>query len=736
MATAPQQFKIEEKIEVLEPLCLKIVNVDHINDKIEVVSSFEETKKYLRSSELISKILPTLNSDEIYPLKAVMAIGQGDIVFHGLETSDDPRKALLTLSRDLFEVERFYDTIGGIIGYYLTVLKLIKGNTTEDPSDSSKEERLHSLKYEEPEGLDVMSNSEGVRTAVRWGIEAMREMAEIYPVGGAGDRLNLKDPQTGELLPAAQLSFCGYTLLEGLIRDLQGREFLYYKLFGKQLTTPLAIMTSHEKNNHNRILDICRDHEWFGRSKDRFTFFIQSMVPVITVDGDLAMKEPLKMLAKPGGHGVIWKVARDQGVFSWLESMHCHKAIVRQINNPVAGTDRGLLALSGIGSHGNKDFGFASCYRLVNAAEGMDVLREKKVNDGYEYCITNVEYTEFKYCGLVDAPVKPGSSYSRFPSNTNVLFIDLAAVKKSIDLCPIPGMLINMKTKSKCYTAEGYVEKQAGRLESTMQNIADVMVDVFPKKLEMMGQKHNLRTFLTYNERRKTISVTKQLYLDGHPLNGTPDGCFYELMQNYRELLTKYCGIELPPQEDEQEYLAKGPAFVSLFHPAMGVIYPIIGQKIHGGRIAKDSEWIMEIGEAEVKNLDLDGSLIVEAESIFGKKDPRGLIVYDDASCGKCTLINVKVRNLGVEKSSLESIWRRSVNRHETLHILLHGNAEFYAEDVTLEGDVHFEVPHGHRLVVYQQAGEIAWHYETIPKATWHWEYVFDDADQILLERI
>jgi hypothetical protein len=459
------------------------------------------------------------------------------------------------------------------------------------------------------------------------------------------------------------------------------------------------------------------------------------MVPVMTVDGDLAMKDPLKLLSKPGGHGVIWKVARDQGVFAWLESMHCSKALVRQINNPVAGTDRGLLALFGIGTHGNKDFGFASCSRLVNAAEGMDVLLEKKLEDGYEYCITNVEYTEFKHCGLIDAPVSEGSPYSRFPSNTNVLFVDLAAVKQSIDLCPIPGMLINMKTKSKCYTSEGYVEKQAGRLESTMQNIADVIVDVFSEKLEQ-DQKQGLRTFLTHNERRKTISVTKQLYVPGAPLNGTPEGCFYELMQNYRELLTDYCGMELPPQEDEQEYLAKGPSFVSLFHPAMGVLYPIIGQKVHGGRIAKGSEWIMEIGEAEVKNLDLDGSLIIEADNILGKKDPRGQIVYDDANSGKCTLINVTVRNLGVENPSLEDIWKRSVTRHEALHILLQGNAEFYAEDVTLEGDVYFEVPNGHRLVVYQQAGEIAWHFEPIPKATWRWEYVFDEADQILLERI
>lgn len=46
-------------------------------------------------------------------------------------------------------------------------------------------------------------------------------MAEIYPLGGAGDRLGLVDEVTGECLPVAMLPYCGRTLLEGLIRDLQ-----------------------------------------------------------------------------------------------------------------------------------------------------------------------------------------------------------------------------------------------------------------------------------------------------------------------------------------------------------------------------------------------------------------------------------------------------------------------------------------------------------------------------------
>lgn len=52
-------------------------------------------------------------------------------------------------------------------------------------------------------------------------LQGLPYLGEIYPLGGAADRLGLVDPDTGECLPAAMLPYCGRTLLEGLIRDLQ-----------------------------------------------------------------------------------------------------------------------------------------------------------------------------------------------------------------------------------------------------------------------------------------------------------------------------------------------------------------------------------------------------------------------------------------------------------------------------------------------------------------------------------
>ena len=237
--------------------------------------------------------------------------------------------------------------------------------------------------------------------------------------------MNLQKERSKEPLPAALLKFSGRTLLEGLFRDLQGREYLYYKLTGKQALTPVALLVSKEKNNEQHIRAIIEEHSWFYRPKSRFFFLNQPLAPVITKEGDWALSQPLpNRVSKTRWTWRMWKVAFDSGIIDKLMQLKREKALVRQINNPIAGTDLGLLALSGIGCHQQKSFGFASCFRRLGASEGMDVLLEKKTAQGFEYCLTNIEYTEFKRLGIKDIPESPGSSYSQFPANTNILFVE------------------------------------------------------------------------------------------------------------------------------------------------------------------------------------------------------------------------------------------------------------------------------------------------------------------------
>lgn len=54
--------------------------------------------------------------------------------------------------------------------------------------------------------------------------------------------------------------------------------------------------------------------------------------------------------------------------------------------------------------------------------------------------------------------------------------------------------------------------------------------------------------------------------------------------------------------------------------------------------------------------------------------------------CGRCKLENVKVLNEGINWNCGDNVyWKHDVQRFETVKVILRGNAEFEAIDVTLQ---------------------------------------------------
>jgi hypothetical protein len=43
-----------------------------------------------------------------------------------------------------------------------------------------------------------------------------------------------------------------------------------------------------------------------------------------------------------------------------------------------------------------------------------------------------------------------------------------------------------------------------------------------------------------------------------------------------------------------EEYLARGPGFLFLFHPALGPLWDVIAQKLRGGALAPGAELVLE----------------------------------------------------------------------------------------------------------------------------------------------
>ncbi len=69
------------------------------------------------------------------------------------------------------------------------------------------------------------------------------------------------------------------------------------------------------------------------------------------------------------------------------------------------------------------------------------------------------------------------------------------------------------------------------------------------------------------------------------------------------------------------------------------------------------------------------------------------------------------------------------VTRKEALRITVHGQAEFEAHDVTLTGDLAFDVPDGWRMTVTAAATGLGWQTRMEPLASpgqqpsWQWRY-------------
>ena len=60
--------------------------------------------------------------------------------------------------------------------------------------------------------------------------------------------------------------------------------------------------------------------------------FRQPLVPLVSAtDGKWLVPQGLAPILKPGGHGAIWKLMLDEGVFSWMYQHDREAAIVRQI---------------------------------------------------------------------------------------------------------------------------------------------------------------------------------------------------------------------------------------------------------------------------------------------------------------------------------------------------------------------------------------------------------------------
>lgn len=617
-------------------------------------------------------------------IASLISIGQGQHLLADPDELAGGWHKWQMLIEHLKEIELFYAPMGGLIGYqrellhHLALQLGIKSSFAKDR-----------VSYSQPPKIDIQRINRGVKEAILRAIQDWSKICFIMPVGGAGDRLGLQD-ESGKPLPAAFLSFEGCTLLEGLVRDVEAIELLIEDLTGQRIYTPLALMTSDEKGNHELIEQFLKENEYFGRPVESFRLFRQKLVPVVTEYGQWAIDGPLELMLKPGGHGVIWRAAQCEGVLQWLEDSGITHALVRQVNNPIAGSDYNLLSLAGFGLQNEQAIGFMSCDRAVHAAEGVNVLRKRYLEgESCAFNVTNIEYTDFAQEGLEQILDVPGDCANSWSSNTNLFVVQLKALQDAMAKDPFPGLILNLKSRATVRIGHELMSLRVARLESMMQNIADAMELVCRPGEEDLSQ---LNQFLLFNERRKTISTAKK----NPPVEGfaleTPLSAFYDKQRVWRDFLTAQCQIHMPLMGTPEEYFHRIAPFIVRLAPSLGPLHELIFKRLHSGTLALGSYLELELRQLIAHDIYLDGALRISAS---------------DLQKGYVFMKQVTVVNSGWSHTVVKDFWKGLTKPKESLHIQLEGKGAFIASQVNFEGSRTITVPDGTVVTALYEHGQL-----------------------------
>jgi UDP-N-acetylglucosamine/UDP-N-acetylgalactosamine diphosphorylase len=150
------------------------------------------------------------------------------------------------------------------------------------------------------------------------------QVAVLIVAGGQGTRLGFPGPKG--CLPISSIK--KKTLFQLFAESIQALSNRY------RATLPFLIMTSQE--NHAETRAFFESHGFFSLKRDQVHFFSQGMLPTLTLDGKLIVKDEENLLANPDGHGGSLKALYESGLAGWLKGQGVTEIFYCQVDNPLA----------------------------------------------------------------------------------------------------------------------------------------------------------------------------------------------------------------------------------------------------------------------------------------------------------------------------------------------------------------------------------------------------------------
>jgi len=302
----------------------------------------------------------------------------------------------------------------------------------------------------------------------------------------------------------------------------------------------------------------------------------------------------------------------------------------------------------------------------------MDVSRHK--SDPEKSLVINVEYNQLdpllKTQGDCKGDVSDtNTGYSPYPGNSNILIIEMGAYAKTLrgEDQGVVIEFVNPKYKDSTRTAF----KKPTRLECMMQDIPKL----FQKE---MGQEVNIGftmfdRWLTFSPAKNSLESGIDAVKSGSSAPGTMSSAESDTyIQNQKKL--KFAGMDLRVSEEKDLVkiggipVTTGPRVV--LSPTFATTQEDITKKIIGGRISQRSTLVLDGPDIVVKNLWLDGALIIKA-SPGCHVDVDGLTV-SNKGYELCEIPE------GADVDEAVRIRGYTLSRHEALEIIITDPGQYH----------------------------------------------------------
>mmetsp|Transcript_22501 Transcript_22501/g.31562 ORF Transcript_22501/g.31562 Transcript_22501/m.31562 type:complete len:709 (-) Transcript_22501:250-2376(-) len=467
-----------------------------------------------------------------------------------------------------------------------------------------------------PEGESLSYDGSSTPTmpfseAEQEGLKAIADVVFVLVAGGLGERLGYSGIKL-----SLETNLCTHkSYLEVYVKYIQAMERLAELKTGRTgVKIPLVIMTSGDTDPMTR--ELLKEHNNFGMDDGQIQIVMQDKVAALK-DGSAGLAldddDRWEVQTKPHGHGDVHHLLYREGfVDKWEEEGKKHVIFLQDTNALVINSVVPTLGVSlAKGFHMN-----SICIpRLAGEAAGAITRLEHKT-DPEKSLVINVEYNQLDPLlstqGDCKGDVADETGYSPYPGNANNLVIEMGAYAKTLRGEDQGVVLEFVNPKYKDDTRTDF--KKPTRLECMMQDIPKL----FQKE---MGSAANIgfTTFdrwFTFSPAKNSLESGIEAVAGGNTAPGTMSSAESDkYIQNQRKL--KFAGMDVDVTEESDLVKVGGipvtPGPRIILCPGFAITQEEVMNKIEGGKITKRSALVLEGQHLKVKNLDLDGSLVIRA---------------------------------------------------------------------------------------------------------------------------